>query len=135
MLSFSLNMVRFVHLIIVKGYIIYQGALRMKHLSKLTGAFLTTLAVTVFLHYFILTNFSVGSTEGFTGVVENVNEISKGMFPKIEVSFEVSELLHGEIVKEKRTVKMVNKGSSKFKVGNTYTVKTHKDWLCSFTKV
>ena len=106
----------------------------MKQLSKFKGTFFAALASAIFMHYFILTNFNVAATEGFVGKVQKVSEVNKGMFPKAEVSFEVSQFLHGELVKQKRIIKMVHDGPIKFKIGKTYTVKTHKDWLCSYSK-
>lgn len=106
----------------------------MKHLEKLKGKSFVILATTIFFHYFILTHFTVASTEGFEGVVKQVKETDKGLFPKAEISFEVSEFLHGDLIKEQRTVKMVHNGPIQFKVGKTYTVKTHKDWLCTYSK-
>ncbi len=96
--------------------------------------FFVIFAATTFFHYFFLTNFTTGSTEGFTGEVKQVNEIEKGLFPKAEISFEVLESVHGNVIKEKRTIKMVHDGPIEFKVGKTYSVKTHNDWLCAFSK-
>lgn len=106
----------------------------MKHFEKLKGKFFAILGVTIFFHYFILTQVTVASTEGFEGVVKQVTESDRGLFPKDEVSFEVSEFLHGNLIKEKRVIKMVHKGPVKFKVGKTYIVKTHKDWLCTYSR-
>lgn len=96
--------------------------------------FIVIFGISIFFHYFVLTHFSVAATDAFEGVVEQVKEYKKGIFPKAEISFAVSEVQHGNLIKEKRTVKMVEDGPVKFKVGKTYTVKTHQNWLCYYSK-
>jgi hypothetical protein len=112
----------------------HQGALRMKHLNNFRGPFCLALLTAIFIHFFFLTNLKVEATEGFIGKVQQVSKIDRGMFAKDEVSFETTQFIQGELVKQKRVVKMVHQDPIKFKVGKTYIVKTHKDWLCSFTK-
>lgn len=106
----------------------------MKQLNKKNTPLFIALGTTLFLHYFFLTNFNVASIDGFVGEVKQIKETSTGLFPNAEISFEVSEFLHGNWIKEKRVVHVVRNRPIKFKIGKIYTVKTHKDWLCSYSR-
>jgi hypothetical protein len=106
----------------------------MKQFKELQSTFFAILFGTLFFHYYFLTNFKVSGPEVFVGDVKEVKEISKGLFPLAEVSFEVSEMFNGMVVKGKKVVKVAHHGPLKIEVGKTYTVKAVKDWLCSYSK-
>ena len=106
----------------------------MKQIKELQSTFLAILFGTLFFHYYFLTNFKVSGPEVFVGDVKEVKEITKGIFPRAEVSFEVSEMLNGMVVKTKKVVKVPHHGPLKIEVGKTYSVRAVKDWLCSYTK-
>jgi hypothetical protein len=106
----------------------------MKQIKEFQSTFFAILVGTLFFHYYFLTNFKVSGPEVFVGDVKEVKEISKGIFPQSEVSFEVSEMFNGMVVKTKKIVKVAHRRPLKIEVGKTYSVKAVKDWLCSYSK-
>lgn len=106
----------------------------MKHTEVLSSEGFSILTLTVLLHYLILNYFFVSTPDVFIGLVKEVKEVQHGFFPQLIVSFEMTSSPDGIKNLEKRIVKVVQNGPIKLLVGKTYIVKTHKDWLCTYSK-
>jgi hypothetical protein len=80
-----------------------------------------------------------GSTcpQKFIATVINVAEIRSGMFPKVEVDFQVIQIIKGEKISSKK-IQVLKNGPVEFKSGEIYTVESRENWLCSavlFSKI
>ncbi len=106
----------------------------MKRTDELSTKRFSILVLTVLLHYLILNYFFVSTPEVFIGKVKDVKKVQLGLFPQLIVSFEINPSEVGSKNLEKRIVKVVQSGAIKLLVGKTYIVKTHKDWLCTYSK-
>ncbi|MBP9682315.1 MAG: hypothetical protein KBD76_12990 [Bacteriovorax sp.] len=76
------------------------------------------------------TQFGSACPEKFVAKVTNIEDVQSGMFPKIEVHFQVIETLRGEELASKK-IQIVKDGPTQFKSGEIYTVELRESWLCS----
>lgn len=71
--------------------------------------------------------------EKYIATVTNVEEVeSSSALPKVEVDFQVIQVLKGDKQISKK-IQVVKDGPLKFKSGEIYTVETNNSWLCSAT--
>lgn len=68
----------------------------------------------------------------FIATVTNVEDVQAGAFPKVEVDFQVIQMLKGDQLSFKK-IQIVKDGPVHFKSGEIYTVESRENWLCSAT--
>ena len=78
------------------------------------------------------TQFGVSCPQKFIATVTDVEDVQSGMFPKVEVSFQVIQNLKGNEISSKK-IQVVKDGPVQFKSGEIYTVESRDEWLCSAT--
>lgn len=68
----------------------------------------------------------------FIATVTNVEDVQNGLFPKVEVDFQVIQTLKGNEFSTKK-IQIVKDGPVQFKSGEIYTIESRENWLCSAT--
>jgi len=96
----------------------------MVALSVLTAMFISPA--------FGTTQFGASCPQKFIATVTNVEDVQSGLFPKVEVDFQVIQTLKGEQISSKK-IQIVRDGPVHFKSGEIYTVESRENWLCSAT--
>jgi hypothetical protein len=99
----------------------------------------------VALHFFFLAlpvlglNSAFGTThlgascpQKFIATVTNIEELPISTFPKVEVDFQVIQVITGDRVAS-RKIQVVKNGPVQFKNGEIYTIESRENWLCSAT--
>ncbi len=66
----------------------------------------------------------------YIATVTNVAEIRNGIFPKVEVDFQVVQMIKGEQIPSKK-IQILKNGPVEFKSGEVYTIESRENWLCS----
>jgi hypothetical protein len=76
----------------------------------------------------------VGSAcpQKFIATVTNIEDVEAGIFPKVEINFQVIQNLKGDQIASKK-IQIVKNGPVQFKSGEIYTVESRENWLCSAT--
>lgn len=78
------------------------------------------------------TQFGASCPQKFIATVTNVEDVQNGVFPKVEVDFQVIQTLKGESLSSKK-IQIVKDGAVQFKSGEIYTIESRENWLCSAT--
>lgn len=105
----------------------------MKHLNgPRMVAFGTLLIAALSGTAFGTTQFGSTCPQKFIATVTNVEDVKTGVFPKVEVDFQVIQTLKGDQVASKK-IQIVRDGPVQFKSGEIYTVESRENWLCSAT--
>jgi hypothetical protein len=78
------------------------------------------------------TQIGVACPQKFIATVTSVEDVQTGIFPKVEVNFQVIQTLQGEQFTSKK-IQIVKDGPVQFKSGEIYTVESRESWLCSAT--
>lgn len=74
----------------------------------------------------------IACPQKFIATVTSIEDVRTGAFPKVEVDFQVIQTLKGDQVTSKK-IQIVKDGPVQFKSGETYTVESRENWLCSAT--
>lgn len=112
----------------------------MKQLKGLWKGALMSLVVVTFtspVSVFGTTQFGVSCPQKFIATVINIEDVQAGLFPKVEVDFQVIQTLKGDEATSKK-IQIVKDGPVQFKSGEIYTIESRENWLCSatlFTKI
>lgn len=81
---------------------------------------------------FGITQVGVSCPQKFIATVTNVEDVQSGVFPKVEVDFQVIQTLKGDQISSKK-IQVVKDGPIHFKSGEIYTIESRENWLCSAT--
>lgn len=81
---------------------------------------------------FATTHFGLTCPQKFIATVVNVEDLRNGIFPKIEVDFQVIQVITGGLITSKK-IQILKNGPVEFKTGEVYTIESHENWLCSAT--
>lgn len=84
------------------------------------------------LSSFGTTQFGVSCPQKFIATVTDVQDVPAGMFPKVEVDFQVIQTLKGDQISSKK-IQVVKNGPVQFKSGEIYTIESRENWLCTAT--
>lgn len=88
--------------------------------------------ITITIPAFGTTQFGATCPQKFIATVTNVEDVQNGIFPKVEVDFQVIQTLKGDQISSKK-IQIVKDGPVQFKSGEIYTVESRDNWLCSAT--
>lgn len=86
---------------------------------------------------FATTQVGVTCPQKYIATVINIEDVQSGLFPKVEVDFQVIQTLKGDEISSKK-IQVVKDGPVQFKSGEIYTIESRENWLCSatvFTKI
>lgn len=104
----------------------------MKQKSGLGIVAFSLFAALTFSPAFATTQFGATCPQKFIATVTNVEDVQNGVFPKVEVDFQVIQTLKGEQIASKK-IQIVKDGPVQFKSGEIYTIESRENWLCSAT--
>ena len=105
----------------------------MKRLGKVTiNISLLVITILAPVSAYSTTQFGVACPQKFIATVTNIEDVSAGAFPKVEVDFQVIQTLKGDQISSKK-IQIVKNGPVQFKSGEIYTVESRENWLCSAT--
>lgn len=78
---------------------------------------------------FAISNFSFICPDKFQAKVESIQEVESTHFPKVEVTFAVTENFKGQKFNSKK-IEVIKDGPVQFKTGEIYTIDSRDKWLC-----
>lgn len=93
--------------------------------KKFSIVFFVVFTFSLLGHYFVLTYFKINGSETFLGKVEQVKNVSNGLFPAVSVKFKTIGL------SSHKQVKFLKAEFDQFKIGKVYRVKTQNNWIVS----
>lgn len=83
-----------------------------------------------------VSSIALACPEKYVAKVKSVEDVGQSsQFPKVEVAFEISEVLKGDIETEEKRIQVIKDGPNRFVKGEIYRLDINNQWLCSATLV
>lgn len=108
--------------------------MKQMKISRMFAWNLSLIAMTMIgpISVFATTQVGLACPQKFIATVTNIEDVPNGIFPKVEVNFQVIQTLKGDQFTSKK-IQIVKDGPVQFKSGEIYTVESRENWLCTAT--